>query len=40
MSKVVMLTEVGKGDWSQDIRPKSYLPTEVEHTTEVMIYLH
>jgi hypothetical protein len=45
-SKVVTSTGVGKGDRSQDIRPKLYLLTGVGHATEVMhtigvvIYLH
>jgi hypothetical protein len=45
-SKVVMSTGVGKCNWSQDIRPESYLligvghTTEVAHTTVVVIYLH
>jgi hypothetical protein len=34
-TEVVMLTEVGKCDRSQYIRPESYLPTGVGHMTGV-----
>jgi hypothetical protein len=52
MTRVMTSTRIGKCDWSQDIRPESYLPSGIGHMTKVrhmavvthmtgvVIYLH